>query len=108
MRPVGGVRAASGVRVGPTRGTAVPEADGTAAEPVRALIPLEAVIPASEAPTAHQRPCAGFLAHLIATAGKLPQTRERRRAEPEEAIAAYRSTDQSVKRPLRGKFSRSS
>ena len=30
-----------------------------------------------------------FLAHLIATQRRLPQTRERRRAEPQEAIAVY-------------------
>ena len=30
-----------------------------------------------------------YLAHLIATKDKLPQTRERRRAEPADAIAAY-------------------
>jgi hypothetical protein len=34
---------------------------------------------------------AAFLAHLIATKEKVPQTRERRRAEPSEAIAAYRT-----------------
>ena len=34
---------------------------------------------------------AAFLAHLIATKAMAPQTRDRRRAEPEEAIAAYRS-----------------
>lgn len=33
-----------------------------------------------------------FLAQLIATASGLPQTRERCRAEPAEAIGAYRST----------------
>ena len=32
-----------------------------------------------------------FLAHLIATKDHLPQTRERRRAEPGVAIAAYRA-----------------
>jgi hypothetical protein len=32
---------------------------------------------------------ADFVAHLIATKGQLPQTRARRRAEPEDAIAAY-------------------
>jgi hypothetical protein len=58
----------------------------------RALIPLEAVVGAREAPATSQRPCAGFLAHLIATAGQLPQTREKRRAEPEDAVAAYQST----------------
>lgn len=36
---------------------------------------------------------AAFLAHLIATKAMAPQTRERRRAEPEEAIAAYRSVE---------------
>ena len=34
---------------------------------------------------------AAFLAHLIAVKDHLPQTRERRRAEPAEAIAAYRA-----------------
>lgn len=34
---------------------------------------------------------AAFLAHLIATKAQAPQTRERRRAEPSEAIAAYRT-----------------
>ena len=34
---------------------------------------------------------AAFLAHLIATKDQAPQTRERRRADPSEAIAAYRS-----------------
>lgn len=30
-----------------------------------------------------------FVAHLIATREQLPQTRARRRAEPDEAVAAY-------------------
>ena len=34
---------------------------------------------------------ASFLAQLIATKDQLPQTRERRRAEPGEAILAYRA-----------------
>jgi hypothetical protein len=33
-----------------------------------------------------------FLTHLIATARQEPQTRERRRADPAEVIAAYRAT----------------
>ena len=36
---------------------------------------------------------ATFLAHLIATKDQLPQTRERRRAEPDEVIAAYRAAE---------------
>ncbi|HWK95232.1 MAG TPA: hypothetical protein VNR39_07400 [Pseudolabrys sp.] len=35
---------------------------------------------------------AAFLAQLIATRDHAPQTRERRRAEPMEALAAYRAT----------------
>lgn len=42
-------------------------------------------------PIASYRPAA-FLAHLIATKDQLPQTRERRRGDPREAIAAYRAT----------------
>jgi hypothetical protein len=56
----------------------------------RALIALQPIANADTGPRA--RPQAGFLAHLIATDGKLPQTRERRRAEPAEAIAAYTAT----------------
>jgi len=39
-----------------------------------------------------------FLAQLIATKDQLPQTRERRRAEPDEAIAAYRAADAITRR----------
>ncbi|MEI9804585.1 MAG: hypothetical protein WDN48_09130 [Pseudolabrys sp.] len=42
---------------------------------------------AVEIPTSYRE--AQFLAHLIATKDRLPQTRERRRADPAEAIAAY-------------------
>jgi hypothetical protein len=48
------------------------------------LAPAE--IPAMP-PTSYRE--AEFLAHLIATKDQLPQTRQRRRAEPSEAIAAY-------------------
>ena len=41
-----------------------------------------------------QRPNADFIAHLIATAAQAPQTRARRRAEPEAATAAYRALGQ--------------
>jgi hypothetical protein len=105
MRPVDGVRAALGVRIGPARDTP-PGADAT--EPSRALIPVDAAEPTREAPTSGQRPYAGFLAHLIATASQLPQTRERRRAEPQDAIAAYRSTVNGTRAPTSRKFSRSS
>lgn len=35
---------------------------------------------------------ASFIAQMIANAGRMPHTRERRRAEPAEVIAAYRAT----------------
>jgi hypothetical protein len=53
----------------------------------RALIPLQPAAP-SDMPM-HTRPQASYLAHLIATQLKLPQTRERRRAEPQDAVDAY-------------------
>ena len=55
----------------------------------QALIPLaptEVERPASHADT---RANADFIAHLIATSQKLPQTRERRRTDPDLAVAAY-------------------
>jgi len=38
------------------------------------------------------RQTASFVAQLIATARQHPQTRERRRAEPADVIAAYQAT----------------
>jgi hypothetical protein len=35
---------------------------------------------------------ASFVTQLIANASRVPQTREKRRAEPDEVIAAYRAT----------------
>ena len=54
----------------------------------RALVPVTAS--SSKPHHLPTRRVAAFLAHLIATARQLPQTRERRCAEPAEAIAAYR------------------
>ena len=53
----------------------------------RALIALQPVASAQTPVRTH--PDARFLAHLIATDQKVPQTRERRRAEPQDVIAAY-------------------
>jgi hypothetical protein len=54
----------------------------------RARLPATATIPlkAGHAPI---RPAATFLAHLIATEAQMPQTRARRRAEPDAAAAIY-------------------
>lgn len=48
-----------------------------------------------------RRAKADFVAHLIATAVQAPQTRARRRAEPQEALAAYRSLGQWPTEPGR-------
>ena len=47
--------------------------------------------PVSREAPALTRGDAAFLAHLIATKEQLPQTRVKRRAEPAEALAAYRT-----------------
>lgn len=52
---------------------------------------LVAVAPPAAGPTADVRRDTPFLAQLIATAAGHPQTRRRRRAEPTEALAAYRA-----------------
>jgi hypothetical protein len=59
--------------------------------PVEARAVIAVAPPArSERIIAHTRyPAAPFLAHLIATRMHAPQTRERRRAEPQDAVAAY-------------------
>ena len=57
----------------------------------RALVTL-----ATHAHDAHpHRPIqrvASFITQLLANAGRLPQAREKRRADPAEVIAAYRAT----------------
>ncbi len=58
--------------------------------PSRALVaPTSAAIPGKTAGIYYQAP---FVAHLLAMTDQHPQTRERRRAGPDEAIAAYRAT----------------
>ena len=69
-------------------GDAAQESAHAAAAPSRALV---VTAPPAAAPTAPVHRQAAFLAHLIATKAQAPQTRERRRADPSEAIAAYRS-----------------
>ncbi len=79
---------------------AEPRADqpsAAAARSSRALIALRPIRPDDSEMRA--RPQAEFLAHLIATDRKLPQTRQRRRAQPEDAVAAYAAT--GAERPAR-------
>jgi hypothetical protein len=66
-----------------------------------ALIPVAARDAAASLRHLRGRPRADFLAQLIATAAQAPQTRLRRRAEPEEAVAAYGARDRSpMQRPV--------
>jgi type IV secretory pathway protease TraF len=65
----------------------------------RALVTLTPPVQAAAAPTGY-RPApfqVPFLAHLLAVKGQHAQTRERRRAEPHEALAAYRATARLVR-----------
>jgi hypothetical protein len=62
-----------------------------------ALVPVVTVGLDAPVGQASNRPRADFLAQLIATIAQAPQTRVRRRAEPEVAIAAYAA---SGARPL--------
>lgn len=54
----------------------------------RALIPLAPVQSCERTQTVVRQP-ASFLAHLIATEQAMPQTRERRRLDPQAAAAIY-------------------
>ncbi len=82
MDPVGGT--ITGPTPQPEPGRREPAPSG--AEPSRALVKVSHP-PRKE--TTHL-PGAGFLAQLIACDQRMPQTRERRRAEPQEAVLAYR------------------
>ena len=56
----------------------------------RALVALTPANAAHRASECYRQ--APFLAHLLATKDQHPQTRERRRAGADEALAAYRTT----------------
>ncbi len=56
----------------------------------RALVPLAPTVVPRAAPAPYRQ--APFLAHLLAVKDQHAQTRERRRAAPAEAIAAYQAT----------------
>ena len=75
-----------------------------------ALVPLAQTEQAAAQTAAHVRPAsranADFVAHLIATSAQAPQTRARRRGNPEEAIAAYDALGHWPT-PAGGKLSRS-
>jgi hypothetical protein len=87
MTPLTGVSATTIVAAGGGLRRDTPPPRAPKASTSRALIALQPVT-SDEIPL-RTRPDARFLAHLIATDQRVPQTRERRRAEPQDAIAAY-------------------
>jgi len=62
----------------------------TSSNESRALVALAPGAAQSERQAEHRH--APFVAHLLAVKDQHPQTRERRRAEPNDALAAYRAT----------------
>jgi hypothetical protein len=90
MVPVGRIGSAAFVGSGRTpRETSAARAGAPSAQ--RALVRIAPDDPARAVSLrpAEARPAAPFLAHLIATVQGAPQTRERRRADPDRAITAY-------------------
>jgi hypothetical protein len=61
-----------------------------------ALIPISPMSGTEPAGFTPARNNAVFVAHLIATAARVPQTRARRRAEPSQATEAYRALGQRL------------
>jgi hypothetical protein len=70
--------------------TDVDQPDGTLAGESRALVALSHLSEPSERAAGYRS--APFVAQLVATKDQHPQTRERRRAEPDVVLAAYRAT----------------
>jgi hypothetical protein len=93
MRPIVGI-ATTGATGRKARGGKVVPASEASPEPEcgRALIAVTPPSPPDRSPTLSRRPDASFLAQLIATAEQMPQTRSRRRIDPDAAIASYRAT----------------
>ena len=97
MSPISGIRGSVVGAVGRARRepTSAPRDERTSES--RALIPLQPIA-RGDTPL-RTRAQAAYLAHLIATRDKAPQTRERRRAEPQEAIAVYAAANASPAAP---------
>jgi hypothetical protein len=66
-----------------------------------AIVPIVPELRENPTGLADRRARADFVTHLLATAARVPQTRDRRRAEPEEAVAAYRALHQWPSEPGR-------
>jgi hypothetical protein len=82
-----------------TRDPSAPSfAEAVSAAQARAATRALVVVPAEETPTPFDHLHglgASFLAHLIATANRIPQTTVLRRASPDEAVASYQEAQHS-------------
>ena len=104
MSPISAIRGSIVGAVGRTRRESLSPRRPPRTESSRALIALEPIA-AGDMPL-RTRPQADFLAHLIATREQLPQTRERRRAEPRDVIAVYAAAVAGPAKPSGIKLSR--
>jgi hypothetical protein len=76
-------------------GEALDDAD---ARPAGALVPTGSASSHARAGSRISRPDPTFVAHLIATAEQVPQTRRLCRAAPQEALSAYAAHLQPAQR----------
>ena len=100
MNPVSAISSATIIAAAgntPRRETSTPREPKVSGS--RALIPVTPVAPSETPVRTRVRADAAFLAHLVATDQRAPQTRERRRAEPEDAIAAYTAVNAAPAAP---------
>ena len=95
------------MRIGGIGGTALPAIPRRHAGPPetisrestgQALIAIESTGATAEPLPRHHS--AAFLAHLIATRMQAQQTRERRRAEPEQAVETYQSNSPAKRQAM--------
>jgi hypothetical protein len=101
MRSIAILRLRSAVVIRPDPGRQR-EPDAAPAGPHRRSLAPPAPPPRTDCRACAPRPSAAFLAHLIATAQRAPQTRQRRRAEATEACAHYATgvSEEDVAPPL--------
>jgi hypothetical protein len=69
---------------------------GPETSPRRDLVRVEPAAPSGSVHLARTRPQAAFLAHLLAIAQRAPQTQEKRRAAPQDAINSYVATGRAA------------
>ena len=84
----------------PSRAKTPDAPDGAAqVRPECRVLAVAAASPSDNARSPQRRVSVPFLAQLIATAAQMPQTRERRRAEPAEAISSYQTATRAPAAP---------